>query len=183
MSWRERLGFEGGQQSTNSEIIAETFAAAGAYVMGRRMMDGGEMPWGEAPPFHAPVFVVTHRPHPVIERPASAGVQQGFTTAMWVSPPTSGQCAVIDGTTFIADVKSSQALFVREVCPVARGAVEQATQRFKIAVRHAWPGRGQEHPRPAVRLEFHLWVGLVMWGTSRTPKGVWLPSATVSGYR
>jgi dihydrofolate reductase len=68
MSWRERLGFEGGQQSTSSEIIAETYAAAGAYVMGRRMMDGGEIPWGEEPPFHAPVFVVTHRPHPVIER-------------------------------------------------------------------------------------------------------------------
>ena len=68
MAWRERLGYAGGEESTNSEIIAETYAAAGAYVMGRRMMDGGERPWGETPPFHAPVFVVTHRPHPVIER-------------------------------------------------------------------------------------------------------------------
>jgi riboflavin biosynthesis pyrimidine reductase len=32
------------------------------------MMDGGEIPRGEEPPFHAPVFVVTHRPHPAIER-------------------------------------------------------------------------------------------------------------------
>jgi hypothetical protein len=61
MAFRERLGFQGGAQSTNSEIIGETFASAGAYVIGRRMMDGGELPWGDTPPFHAPVFVVTHR--------------------------------------------------------------------------------------------------------------------------
>ena len=30
--------------------------------MGRRMADGGELPWGDTPPFHAPVFFVTHRP-------------------------------------------------------------------------------------------------------------------------
>jgi dihydrofolate reductase len=68
MAWRERLGFAGGERSTNSDIIAETFEAAGAYVMGRRMADGGEVPWGEEPPFHAPVFVVTHRPRPRLER-------------------------------------------------------------------------------------------------------------------
>jgi hypothetical protein len=48
-AWRERLGFHGGEQKTNSEIIAETFGSAGAYVMGRRMADGGEIPWGEDP--------------------------------------------------------------------------------------------------------------------------------------
>ncbi len=62
MAWRERLGFAGGEQSVNSRIVEETFAAAGAYVMGRRMFEGGEIPWGDEPPFRAPVFVVTHRP-------------------------------------------------------------------------------------------------------------------------
>ncbi|MEU8015228.1 dihydrofolate reductase family protein [Micromonospora parva] len=61
-AWRERQGFAGGEQDTSSEVIAESFGAAGAYVMGRRMADGGEIPWGEEPPFRAPVFVVTHRP-------------------------------------------------------------------------------------------------------------------------
>ncbi|WP_240944187.1 hypothetical protein [Micromonospora thermarum] len=46
MAWRERQGFGGGTHDTNSEIVAESFAAAGAYVMGRRMADGGEVPWG-----------------------------------------------------------------------------------------------------------------------------------------
>ena len=61
-AWRQRLGFTGGEQSTNSAVIAETFESAGAYVMGRRMADGGEIPWGEDPPFHVLVFVVTNRP-------------------------------------------------------------------------------------------------------------------------
>jgi dihydrofolate reductase len=67
-AWRQRLGFNGGQQNTNSEVIAETFQAAGAYVMGRRMADGGEIPWGNDPPFSAPVFVVTSRPRPTLHR-------------------------------------------------------------------------------------------------------------------
>ena len=78
MSWRERQGFGGGEQSVNSQVIEETFAAAGAYVMGRRMFDGGELPWGEEPPFRAPVFVVTHRPREVLER--NGGTSFTFVT-------------------------------------------------------------------------------------------------------
>jgi dihydrofolate reductase len=61
MAWRERLGFEGGEHDANSELIAEMQEATGAYLMGRRMFDVGEEPWGDDPPFRAPVFVVTHR--------------------------------------------------------------------------------------------------------------------------
>ena len=68
MAWRERQGYAGGERSVNSQIIKETFAAAGAYVMGRRMFDGGEIPWGDEPPFRAPVFVVTHRHREILER-------------------------------------------------------------------------------------------------------------------
>ena len=68
MGWRERQGYAGGERSVNSQIVEETFAAAGAYVMGRRMFDGGEIPWGDAPPFRAPVFVVTHRDRDGVER-------------------------------------------------------------------------------------------------------------------
>jgi dihydrofolate reductase len=68
MGWRERQGYAGGERSVDSQIIEETFAAAGAYVMGRRMFDGGETPWGDTPPFRAPVFVVTHRDREVLHR-------------------------------------------------------------------------------------------------------------------
>jgi dihydrofolate reductase len=78
LGWRERQGYAGGERSINSGIIDETFAAAGAYVMGRRMFDGGEIPWGDNPPFRAPVFVVTHRPREVL-------VREGGTTFTFVT--------------------------------------------------------------------------------------------------
>jgi dihydrofolate reductase len=77
-AWRQRLGFKGGEQNTNSQVIAEAFTSAGAYVMGRRMADGGEIPWGDEPPFRAPVFVVTHRPRPTLHR-------QGGTSFTYVT--------------------------------------------------------------------------------------------------
>jgi dihydrofolate reductase len=78
MAWRERQGFEGGQHSTDSELVAEAFESAGAYVMGRRMFDGGEVPWGDEPPFRAPVFVVTHRPRETVEK--AGGTSFTFVT-------------------------------------------------------------------------------------------------------
>ena len=77
-AWRQRLGVKGGEHNTNSEVIAETFQAAGAYLMGRRMADGGEIPWGENPPFRAPVFVVTSRPRQTLHR-------QGGTSFTYVA--------------------------------------------------------------------------------------------------
>ena len=68
MAWRDRQQAEGGETNVNDEVIAETFARPGAYVMGRRMFDGGERPWGEEPPFRNPVFVVTHRERETLER-------------------------------------------------------------------------------------------------------------------
>ena len=67
-AWRQRLGFKGGEYNANSEVIAETFDSVGAYVMGRRMADGGEVPWGDDPPLRAPVFVVTTRPRQTLQR-------------------------------------------------------------------------------------------------------------------
>jgi len=56
----ERIGLTGGETSQDDEIVKAGFARAGAYVMGRRMFDEGEVGWPEKPPFQAPVFVLTH---------------------------------------------------------------------------------------------------------------------------
>ncbi|MEQ7124661.1 dihydrofolate reductase family protein [Actinopolymorpha sp. B11F2] len=77
-SWQERQGLTGGAHNRDSEIIGEWFDATGAVVMGRTMFDTGEVPWGEDPPFKAPVFVLTHRPRPVL-------VRQGGTTFTFVT--------------------------------------------------------------------------------------------------
>src|SRR5687768_1684206 len=42
------------------EIEGERFKNVGAVLMGRRMFNLGEEPWGDDPPFHMPVFVLTH---------------------------------------------------------------------------------------------------------------------------
>ena len=67
-SWRERHGQEGGERSADDDVADEVARGVGAYIMGRRMFGGGDGPWdetwtgwwGEDPPFHAPVFVLTH---------------------------------------------------------------------------------------------------------------------------
>ena len=79
MSWRERLGYEGGEKNTDSDLLEESFEATGAYVMGRRMADGGEIPWGEEPPFRAPVFVVTNRERETLHR--KGGTSFTYVTA------------------------------------------------------------------------------------------------------
>jgi len=94
--WRQRQGLAGGQRNANSEIVAETFASAGAYVMGRRMADGGEIPWGDTPPFRAPVFVVTHRPRPTLQR-------HGGTSFTYV---TDGVASAIERARAAADGKN-----------------------------------------------------------------------------
>ncbi|ONI80184.1 deaminase [Saccharothrix sp. ALI-22-I] len=109
MAWRERQGFAGGEQDVNSEIMAETFEAAGAYVMGRRMADGGEVPWGEEPPFRAPVFVVTHRPRQTLVRKGGTSftyVTDGIASAVEQAKAAAGgkNVAVAGGGTLLRQV-------------------------------------------------------------------------------
>jgi dihydrofolate reductase len=62
-------GREGFRMSSKSAaIIDEAFTTTGAMVMGRRWFDLGERPWGDDPPFHVPVFVVTHRARPKLTK-------------------------------------------------------------------------------------------------------------------
>lgn len=52
----------------NREVIDEAFETTGAMVMGRRLFDIGEKPWGDEPPFQVPVFVLTHHPRQTIKK-------------------------------------------------------------------------------------------------------------------
>ena len=87
-SWRETHGREGGERNADSDVIAEGVSATGAVVMGRRMYSGGSGPWeqdprargwwGDDPPFHAPVFVLTH--HEREPLPMEGGTTFNFVT-------------------------------------------------------------------------------------------------------
>lgn len=58
-SWREPHGLAGGKTNTDSEVLEEALRTTGAVIIGRRMFDNAKG-WGEEPPFHMPVFVLTH---------------------------------------------------------------------------------------------------------------------------
>jgi dihydrofolate reductase len=87
-SFRERHGLDGGEDNADSRMVAETVAATGAVLMGRRMFSGGSGPWeedpnadgwwGEDPPFHVPVFVLTHHARETV-------VKEGGTTFTFVT--------------------------------------------------------------------------------------------------
>jgi dihydrofolate reductase len=67
-SWRKQQGLDGGERTPDSEVVDDVVSGVGAYIMGRKMFGGGDGPWdetwtgwwGEDPPYHTPVFVLTH---------------------------------------------------------------------------------------------------------------------------
>src|SRR5439155_12356561 len=87
-SFRERHGLSGGESNVDSDMVEESLRNTGATLMGRRMFSGGEGPWeedpnadawwGDDPPFHHPVFVLTHHPRDPV-------VKQGGTTFSFVT--------------------------------------------------------------------------------------------------
>lgn len=77
-SWRAEQGLDGGDDNQDSKVWAAEFARFGAQVVGRTMFDYGYPHWGENPPFHAPVFVVTHRGQERIEK--QGGTSYTFVT-------------------------------------------------------------------------------------------------------
>jgi dihydrofolate reductase len=106
-SWRESHGLEGGEQSADSELMAEGIASTGAVVMGRRMFSGGAGPWeddpnangwwGEEPPFRKPVFVLTHheREPLVLGETTFTFVTDGIETAVEQARAAAGEKDVL----------------------------------------------------------------------------------------
>jgi dihydrofolate reductase len=86
-AFRELQGEDGGDVNASTPIVEGWFDNIGATVMGRNMFGGGPGPWeadpwmgfwGEDPPYHHPVFILTHHPRASVE-------MQGGTTFNFVS--------------------------------------------------------------------------------------------------
>ena len=85
-AFREMHGEEGGEVNPSSAVVEERRANIGATIMGRNMFGPvrGRWPdeswrgwWGENPPYHHSVFVLTHHPREPLE-------MQGGTTFYFV---------------------------------------------------------------------------------------------------
>jgi dihydrofolate reductase len=104
-SWRKPHGLPGGETNASTKVIEETLEATGAVVMGRRMFSGGEGPWegdpnangwwGDEPPFHVPVFVLTSHARETL-------TMQGGTTFTFV---TDGIAAALEEARAAAENK------------------------------------------------------------------------------
>ena len=70
-SWRQMHGQPDGETGVDNDFAAEGLSGIGAWILGRNMFGPvrGSWPdeswrgwWGEEPPYHVPVFVLTHHP-------------------------------------------------------------------------------------------------------------------------
>ena len=87
-AWREPHGKQGGEVNESTPIMEESRENVGAGVMGRNMFGppgGGDWGdgewkgwWGDEPPFHYDVFIVTHHPREPVE-------MEGGTTFSFVT--------------------------------------------------------------------------------------------------
>jgi dihydrofolate reductase len=87
-AWRKPHGQEGGKVNASTPVVEKIQSNVGATVMGRNMFGGGPGPWsedppwngwwGDDPPFHTPVFVLTHHPREPLE-------MEGGTTFFFVT--------------------------------------------------------------------------------------------------
>ena len=87
-SWRAPHGMSGGETGPDDDLVREGLERTGAVIMGRRMFSGGKGSWendpnsdawwGENPPFHVPVFVLTHHEREPVEK-------EGGTTFTFVT--------------------------------------------------------------------------------------------------
>ena len=85
-AFKEVHGQKGGAVNASSAIVQEMFENVGAVIMGRGMFGGGPGPWtrdwkgwwGENPPYHMPVFVLTHHARDPV--PMQGGTTFHFVT-------------------------------------------------------------------------------------------------------
>jgi dihydrofolate reductase len=108
--WRAEHGEEGGVHNASSDVLDELRANIGATIMGRNMFGGGPGPWaaepewrgwwGDDPPYHVPVFVLTHHAREPLEM--EGGTTFHFVTEGFDGAHSSARQAAGDKDVLIA---------------------------------------------------------------------------------
>ena len=85
--WRAMHGQAGGETGVDNQMAEQGFAGIGAWILGRNMFGPVRGPWpddswkgwwGDEPPYHTPVFVLTHYPRAPLQM--AGGTQFRFVT-------------------------------------------------------------------------------------------------------
>jgi len=85
--WRKMQGDDGGETGIDNSIAEQGFAGIGAWILGRNMFGPIRGPWpddkwkgwwGDEPPYHTAVFVLTHHPRTPIRM--AGGAEFRFVT-------------------------------------------------------------------------------------------------------
>jgi len=149
-AWRKQHGLEGGETTASSELVQESLAGTGAYLMGRKMFSNGVGPWeddpnaggwwGEDLPFVGPVFVLTHHPREPLESKGKTMtfVTDGLETALAQAREAAGEknVAVAGGADVIQQVLAAGELDELQVnvVPILLGG---GTRLFEGAAQQA----------------------------------------------
>ena len=85
--WRRMHGHDDGETGVDNRMAEQGFAGIGAWILGRNMFGPVRGPWpdeqwrgwwGEEPPYHTPVFVLTHHPRAPLKM--AGGTEFRFVT-------------------------------------------------------------------------------------------------------
>jgi dihydrofolate reductase len=139
-TFRKMQGAEGGRLGVDEDFAARGLKGVGAYILGRNMFGPIRGPWpdeawrgwwGETPPYHVPVFVLTHHARPPLP-------MQGGTTFHFV---TGGIRAALDSARAVAgdlDVRVGGG-----VSTIRQYVSERLIDELHFAVSPVLLGRGE----------------------------------------
>jgi len=139
-SWQRSQGGEAGERGADSDVFDEVVQGVGAYIMGRKMFGGGPGRWdkdwkgwwGDDPPYHVPVFVLTHQPReplPMLGGTTFHFVTDGIKSALEQARAAAGDkdVSIAGGASTIRQYLAAGSLdeLYLHIAPVILGAGER----------------------------------------------------------
>ncbi|MFC8825038.1 dihydrofolate reductase family protein [Streptomyces sp. NPDC057137] len=136
--WQFETDQEG--RSADAEILAQAGRGVGAYIMGRRMFGPGTGEWDEEwkgwwgpnPPYHAPVFVLSHHPREPLTMEGGTTftfVTDGIESALEQAKKAAGdgKVAIAGGATAIRQYLAAGLIdeLLLHIVPITLGAGER----------------------------------------------------------
>ena len=166
-TWQRMHGGDEGETGVDDDIAAQGFAGIGAWILGRNMFgpirgpwpdDSWKGWWGDEPPYHAPVFVLTHHPRAPLRMKGGtvfSFVTDGIHAALQLAKDSAGDRDVRLGGGVAAIRQYLRAGLIDElhlaISPVLLGAGENLLGGIDVralgyeCVEHIAGGRAAAH--------------------------------------